>query len=260
MTKYYFLATALPALEIGKAPDIGFNELELLLKENLTEYDYQKVRLLRGLYDINNLRAFWNKEPFDKWGNLNQNTLEEVLLTKEALLPPYIFDFLNEYETREKKIEHFPSLTTLYFDKMQQESLGFLKKYATFERNLRLTLTAFRARQLKRDLAKELYYHDPQEEIVAQLLAQKDSKTFEPPVGFEELKPLIEQYYQKPIELEKALVEYRLEKLDEMASPDVFSIDHILLYVIRYIFVDKWIQLDKEKGIEIIDLIVKDIT
>lgn len=260
MTEYYYLGTALPALRIGDSPEINFQEFQTLLQDNLTDADYKKTQHIRWLYDIYNIRAFWTEEPLDHWGNLDKNALEDALITREGPLPEFVFDYLQEYETLEERLKNFPSLFIRFFEKMAAKTSGFRQKYAIFERNLRLALTAFRARQLGRSLEKELQYENPEEEVVAQLLAQKDAKTFEPPIGFEDLKPILEDYYSSPMELQKALYEYRFNKLEEFVGLDSFSIDRILLYLVEYIMVDKWMQLDRKKGVEIVDTIVKEIT
>lgn len=259
MTQYYFLATILPALQIGLPPEIDFNELHALLQDNLSAADYRKVERLRFLYDLYNIRAFWTDEPFDHWGLLDKKELEEALAIHEGPLPKFIYSYLQDHESQEARLRYFPSLFVKFFEEMARITNGFEQKYAQFERNLRLTLVAFRAKQLGRSLERELQYEDPNDEIIAQLLAQKDAQTFEPPIGFEDLKPILEEYYSSPMELQKAMYEYRFIKLEEFVGLDTFSIDRILLYIVEYIMVDKWIQLDRKKGVEIVDKIVKEV-
>jgi hypothetical protein len=259
MTKYYFLVTSLPDLHFGVAPDLSFQEFKTLLKDNLTPSDYAKTRQIRWFYDILNIRAFWKNDPWDHWGNLDVNELKEDLVVREGALPDFVYQFLDEHESLDDRLKYFPMLFASYFDSNLKQANGFLKTYSQFEKNLRLALTGFRARQLGRELTKELQFEDPEGDIVAQLLAQKESKSYEAPVGFEDLKPILEQYYHAPVELQKALVEYRYNKLQATLGIDVFSIDYILLYMVNYIMVDKWTQLDKQKGIEIVDNLVKGI-
>ncbi|MCE5318234.1 MAG: DUF2764 domain-containing protein, partial [Parachlamydia sp.] len=177
MRNYYFLATSLPKLEIGLVPEIGLPELETLLKENLSMGDMEQVIRLRKFYDVLNIRAYWTGTPFDYWGNLDPAEMEEELLTQEyGVFPRYLGTFLNEYESREERLKHFPQLLKQYFDAAVADSTGFMKWYLKFERDMRLTLVAFRARKLNRNLSAELQYEDPEEDIIAQLLAQKDAK------------------------------------------------------------------------------------
>lgn len=259
MTNYYYLAISLPQLRIGTPPEMGFHEFITLLKENLSHSDLLKTHQIRWYYDIQNMRALWNHEPLDYWGTLNENELEEVLLNREGGgLPSYVFDFLNQYETTEERKKYFPLLLITFFNEESKHSSGFLKEYNRFERNLRLIIAAYRARQLGRNLAQEMQFEDPEDKIVAQLLAQSDAKEFAPPEGFEDLKPLLEKYYGDPLELNKALSEYRFDKIETMLNFDVFSIDRILGYLIQYMMVDKWTHFNKQQGKEILDQMFKE--
>jgi hypothetical protein len=107
-------------------------------------------------------------------------------------------------------------------------------------------------------VAAELQFEDPDDEIVAQILAQKDAKTYEPPERYSDLKALFEEHYDAPMELYQGLCEYRFEKIVQMYGIDVFSIDRILAYLARLIIVEKWLDLDKKKGIQVVDAIVKE--
>ncbi|MBA3957628.1 MAG: DUF2764 family protein [Parachlamydiaceae bacterium] len=252
---YYFVATALPPLQIGVPPEISFEEFETLLQDNLTANDDDKTEVIRRFYDIQNIRAFWKNESLDPRGGLNEIELETALLD-QAGFPTYVFDFLNRYDSTKSRLEHFPELVSTYFTAEQKHATGFLQDYLRFEREWRLVFTAFRAKQLGRDLTKELQYEDPDEDLVAQILAQKDSKTFIPPNGFQELQPLFEEHSDDPLALYKALCEYRFSKVEEMLDIDLFSIDRLLGYMVQLIIVEKWFELDKQKGTEIVNQIV----
>ncbi len=260
MAQYYFLAISLPKLEIGHKPDISPDELKTLLVENLTPSDLRKTMKLRWFYDLSNIQAFWIDEPLDYWGNLDRNELEEELLTGEGCLPKYVFSFLREYESKEDRLKYFPMLYFKYFDDLAENNSGFLRDYGKFERDLRLALVAYRARLLNRDLAKELQYEDPEADIIVQLMAQKGSKTFVPPTGFEDLLPMLEENQGHPYKQQQALLEYRFNRLQQDVGFDGFSIDYILLYLLEYIYVDRWMHMDKKKGMEIVDTLVKEVS
>ena len=121
-------------------------------------------------------------------------------------------------------------------------------------------MAAYRARRLGRDLSVEFQYEDPEDDIVAQLLAQKDAKEFEPPQGFEDLKRLMDQKYSSPLELQKGVMQFVFDWIDEELTFDFFSINHILGYMIQFILVERTVKQDKEKGIKILDNIVKEIS
>ncbi len=255
--QYYFVGTALPSLHIGEKPEISWEGLQRLLRDNLTRQDYEKTKVLRRYFDILNMRAFLKNEPLDPFGNLNKNDIEEALLGESGLFPPYVMNYFDQYESKEDRIYHFPELIAAFFREEVDINSGFLNQYLNFERNLRLILTAYRAKQLNRDITKELQFEDPDENIIVQLLSQKDAKTFEPPEEFEDLKAILDDNYLSPLALHKALNEYRFKKLEDMGGLDVFSIERILSYLSRFFILEKWTALDKEQGLQIVDNIVK---
>jgi Protein of unknown function (DUF2764) len=247
---YYFLGSALPQLQIGTPPELEFHELIDLLKDNLSSEDFEKVNVIRGIYDIENLRSFWKGEPLDKWGALDQNELEEAILTRSDFAKaPYVGEFLDAYEKKEERLRYFPRLVMRYYQEERGRAKGFLASFLSFERDWRLILTAFRAKKLNRNLTQELQWENPDDVIVAQILAQKDAAHYEPPTEYSHLKPLFFTYDKDPMGMYQALCEFRFEKIEELIGDDRFSLDGILAYVAKYIIVDKWFELDKNKGL-----------
>ena len=106
-------------------------------------------------------------------------------------------------------------------------------------------------------MVNELQFEEPDDDLVAQLLAQKDSATFEPPVGYEELKGIFDEHGESPMELHKALCEYRFDKVGSFFGVDVFSLDRIIAYLSQLIIVEKWMELDRKSGLDRVDQLVK---
>lgn len=259
MAKYYFVGTILPALTFDVPPEITFAELKLLLSDNLSERDYAKVVELLRFYDILNLRALWLGEEFDHRGAMSTLMMGEALVSRIGL-PDYVYDFVEAHEKPADKIRNFPLLLAKYFQEAKQIKDPFLHSYLNFERELRLVLTAFRAKKLGRDLSVELQFEDPEEELIAQMLAQKDAKEFEPPEKYKELKILFEKYGDNPLVLQKALDEYRFNAVDSFVElSDTFSIERMLSYLVQLTIVKKWSEMDKAKGLHIVDTIAKEM-
>jgi hypothetical protein len=257
MSQYYFIGTILPNLTLDSAPEINFVSLDNLLRDNLSQEDYEKTKVIRRFFDILNLRALWIGQEIDPRGELNANELEEAMINSSGL-PDYIFEFLARYHTVGERIHHFPALLANFFRHANQEKDPFLKKYFTFERELRLVLTAYRAKKIGRDLSIELQYEDPEEILIAELLEHKDDKVFEIPEKFEDLKSILDKNEDDPMALERALDEYRFNYIDQLVDmADVFSIDRILAYMAQLTVVEKWFGLDKKAGLKIVDTIAK---
>jgi len=258
MSNYYFVGSILPTLSFETESEINFLELDQLLKDNLTQKDYQKTKIIRRFFDILNLRSLWVNESIDPRGEMSVYEIEEALITNVGL-PDYIFDFLARYQTLEDRLENFPFLLANFFKDAQQEPDPFLKAYFTFERELRLVMTGFRAKKLGRDLGLELRYENLEEEIINEIISQKDAKVFEPPEKYETLKFYFDKFGEEPLVLQKALDEYRFNFIDQLVDmSDAFSIERILSYMIQLIIVEKWFELDKAKGMQIVDIIVKE--
>ncbi|MBS0623396.1 MAG: DUF2764 family protein [Verrucomicrobia bacterium] len=259
MKEYYFLASFLPVLQIGHVPNLGFNELQELMHVNLTSVDFEKTIQMRRHLDIENMRLLWMQQPLDPRGNLNRDALEQALVDFawdfDTDFEPYLIDFLTSYATVERRLQHYPLLLSAFFHDQEEKQQGFLRQYFEFQRQWRLVLLGFRAKQLGRDLSFELQFEDPKDPVVAELLAQKDMKVYEPPFEYKELGPLFEQYQKEPLELHRALYAYQFNYLVEVWGGELFTVDRILNYMARLILVERWLELDMQKGISVIDKI-----
>lgn len=258
MARYYFLGSLLPPLELGKKPDLSFDSFLEHAKDNLTDQDMNQLAVVRRYIDIQNLRAFWQEKPLDKHGNFySEKQFEEALFTEEGF-PSYVFEFLETYDTLEKRLELFPMLVASFFQEEIQRAKSYLKEYLIFERELRLVLVGFRAKIVNRDVSYELRHENPADPVVAQIIAQKDSEVYEPPIGYEDLKEIFQNLSSSPLELHRAISQYRLDRYDSLMDYDVFDIDHILCYMVKLIVVENWLQLSQDAGLEILDRIIKE--
>lgn len=68
----------------------------------------------------------------------------------------------------------------------------------------------------------------------------------------------MKKYGDRPFALQKALDEYRFEAVDRLVDmADVFSIERLLAYFVQFLIVEKWFELDKAKGLQIVETLVK---
>ncbi len=258
MANYYFVGTLLPPLSFDAPPEISFASLESLLRDNLDAKDYAKILKIRHFFDILNLRSFWLGEDLDPRGSLSETALEEALINRTDL-PYYVYDFIDKHPKTEDRLHHFPFILARFFQSAEELDDPFLRHYLNFERELRLVMTGFRAKKLGRDLSVELQYENPEEDLIAQLLAQQDAKVYEPPEKYKDLKVLFEKYSDNPLALQKAIDEYRFATIENLVDlGDLFSIKRILAYFLQFIIVEKWFELDQAKGIQIVNTIVRD--
>lgn len=263
MTQYYFLASLLSTLEIGHRPALPMGELKELLAINLTSEDLEKVKELFSLIDLHNFRALLAGEPLDPFGNYNQEALEFALLhgvyPDGEPLPSSIAEYFDQYPTKEQRLTHFSLLEQRFFAEKIATTNAFLHRYFAFEREWRLVMIGFRAKKMGRNLDAELQYEESSDPLVAQILAQKDARTYDPPFEYKELKPLFERDEERPLALHRALEEYRFREVQELYGGDSFSIDRILGHLARLYLVEKWLQMDVSRGLEVIEAIERKI-
>lgn len=257
MTQYFFLGSLLPPLEFGTVPEMSYKELVVYLEANLSKEDQKKLQVLRRLIDLYYLRSFWKEEKIGEKGNFNENELEEALLTRTGF-PDYVYNFLEKYENTDERLKHFSELLAVFFDEEISKNDGFLRKFLQLERESRLVMMAFRAKRYNRDLINELQFEDPNDEIVAEIISQKDAPSFEPPDKYIELKSIFQEYGEDPIKLEQHFLKWKFEKIQEMQGVELFSIDSLLGYVARLFFVEKWNELNQEQGLKILDSLLKE--
>jgi hypothetical protein len=252
MALYYFLGTSLPELRIGEPTEIKFEELDFLLRQNLSVSDLKKTESIRRYFDIENIRSFWSELPMREVGNFNAKTLEDALLTRFGL-PEYIYQYIDKYNTPEERLEHFAELHSTFFREEIKTSGGFLQKFLIAERKVRLVLAALRAKKLKKEIAPFLQYEDLEDPLVKDILAQQDAEDYLPPPEQEELKTLFLKYENDPLELHKAYLEYRFKKVADSYGLEVFTLDRILGYMFQLILAEEWMQLNEKIGRERMD-------
>lgn len=236
MANYYFLISALPPIELGVKPELSFQEVKDMLILNLTQEDLKSVeRLLRPI-DLYNIRALWLGLPLDERGNFNAHDLEEALLVDQ--LPSYIAEYLERYEDTADRLKYFSSLYASLYREEQSKLTGFLLKYYQMEREIRLILTALRAKMTGRDIVRELQFEDPYEPLVADILSQKEADDFTPPQEYEDLKNLFLENSSSPQNLNRAILQYRFEKIEELEDFTDFGIDRILAYTLKLLLAE----------------------
>lgn len=255
MANYYFLAASLPPLVLGEKPDISFEELASRLEINLNKEDLQKTVVFRRYIDLSNIRSLFLEESIDPRGNLSEKELDQALLLKDGF-PLYVFDFLDQYESVAEKLRNFSGLFSTFYAEEIPLQTGFLKAFFIFEKEWRLALLAMRAKDLGRDVTRELQFEDFSDPMVAGILAQRDSLQYDPPVEYLSLKEEFLSCGPDPWQQYRELAKWRFHAIEELVDRPLFSIDWILSYMAQLLIVEAWNDLEEEKGKMILDAFV----
>jgi hypothetical protein len=249
------LAASLPPLVIGEKPELSFEELALRLELNLDKNDFEKTKVLRWIVDISNIRALFLEEAIDPKGTLSEKELDEAILLQVGL-PEYIFDFLDRFENVSEKLKFFSGTFSTYFQEEIKKRDGFLKAYLEFERDFRLVMVAIRAKELKTDVMRELQFEDPSDTIVAQIIAQRDAASYDPPIEFADLKSAYLSCGHDVWQKYAVLAKWRFDRIEELVEKPLFSIDWILSYLVRLVIVEAMSDLDEARGKVILEAFV----
>ena len=243
MSEYYFVCTYIPKLQIDVPSEISIESYASLLEEHLSPADSGKWKALCRYYDLMDLLLFWMGRPLTGYGNFNENTLEEAILTGKDL-PEYIDHYLNTYTSTEDRIQHVSKLYAAYFAEEVPKAEGFLKSFLVEDQAIRLILVGLRSKKWGRPLLFELQFENPNDDFVAFMLAQKDAKTFEPPFEFAELKTLYENLSDEPLKLQQAILSYRFKKALDLIGLQTFTVDRLLSYYAQLVLADQWKKIN----------------
>lgn len=254
MKNYYFLANALPVLEIDSKPVISFAELMVLFEENLTKSDLKEVKKIRLYYDLINIeRLLEEQEQLDFRGNLSENDLREALLN-ESILPPYVFEFFQQISEREKQLQEFPSLISRFF-LVESEKKGIAAAFFKFERELKLRLVSWRSVRVGRKVADELRFEEAQDEVVSEILKGKSGGDQDP---YEKLSEALVAADKDPSKEERAIEVFRFNFYRDFAEAHPFSLSFLLAFLMRLIILETLDLQTSGRGELILNSIVKD--
>ncbi len=252
MANYYFLITAFPPLSCEMKLEMSFKDLKEILLLNLSAKDFHEVeRILRPI-DLYNIKAFWLGLPLDERGNFREKDLEEELLVQGAL-PAYLIDYLARYDSTQDRLRYFSSLYASLYKEESEKLKGFSKCYYVLGREVRLCLAALRAKRQGRDIVRELQFEDPTDPFVAQILAQKDALSYSPPQEYEELKNLFIENSLDPVKLDRAVLQFQFDRIEQMEEIQDFGIDRILNYVARFLIVESLAHLNQKQGMATVE-------
>jgi len=256
MARYYFITTLLPPLKLGASVEMTSRELDFFLKLNVSKEDLERITVLRRKTDIENIRHFWLDESLDPGGNIGRKAIEACLFHHE-FFPSYVFYFMEKYETKEERLDHFPELLHAFFKKEIDQNYGFVKDYLTFEREWRLVMTALRAKALQRNFDEEFAFENKEDPFIAAILDQKNEPSYHPPEAFFELKELFEKYQKKPLLMLYELSLFRFNHIEKMAGDHLFDAYRVLAYVVQLEIVETWLKLDKKQGLTFIESVTR---
>lgn len=284
MANYYTLGAALPTLKQGEYRSSAITSAEFLkvLMPQLTPHDARQLRLLLLQNDNQLLLHLLQSSEMPAWMRdestphlvIGETKLRQMIEVMEQyvravedpltvlepkrpqldkdLYPSYMVDFVELYLTDHLRGEvssyfYEDILAMRYAAYLQQKGNAFLRAWALFEENISAFLAAHTAEQYQLELAKYLV---GERDLLQQLRERNWSEIQAGSYAdlYKELKGISEEEHL-------ALREQKIDalkwaELDRVTFSDLFSIDAMMVYLLRLQILERWERLDKVRGEE----------
>ena len=268
--EYYCLIAGLPDLFFDaskiSSPLLDF---KLHLKEELTKDDYYLVESYFSRYDNYNLLALLEKKDteFNQKGNLTKEDFETIFsLMKEntlksftKIIPPYFEKFIIAFRNDEpiipnKSLEN--QITELYYKYLENVDNSFINEWYFFEKDLNNIMAAANCKKYQIPVEPEL--------IGSNELTEKLIKSSAKDFGIGNEFPKIEQIFRvleetNLIEREKKIDLMKWELLDEKTFFHYFTIEKIFAFILKLEIIDRWLNLNKETGQELLHKLLNEL-
>lgn len=259
--KYYYIIAGLNDLILDQSKiALSLSDFKQELSEHLHKKDYELIVKIFLSADNKNLLNILEKSEneFDNTGKYDRTFMEQAVKN-----PDFDDKYLNKIVTAFKNetpiIENTSwedQINSLYYNYLLASDNSFLKDYFTFNLNINNIIAAINAR--KHNIKnKNIFVGD---NFVVDALKQSTLKDFGLSAEFPEIENIINLYEQDDIlKREKDIDMLKWKYMDELNTFNYFTIEVIIAYVLKLQMVERWINLDKEKGKEMFSKLINNL-
>lgn len=258
MSQYYYLVSGLPDISPDDAKlSLGYTDYLDELMQSLSRHDAHLLSYFRMDYENRNLLA-WLKDKEAALHPLGQLTAEDFQEQLQLIdfeergplpgVPPYFLTFLRERaEGLIAEGQEENRLTALFYEYVSHCSNAFVREWFAFSQTLNNLLLALSCRKYGWDVESQLVGDS---EIVQQLRTST-ARDF----GLSQLFPQTEAVLRLSeeedlLEREKKTDRIKWDFLDELSSTCYFSVEVLLVYLIKLQSLERWMELDPRSGEE----------
>ncbi len=260
---------------VAGLPDLFFNEnkaqvnsvcFRQQLKAELSPSDYELVKLIYLAYDNENLlnQLLSQEKTFLTKGNYSKKVLLQQLSPGDEApeLPLYMLDFIEWLKSMQNEVLNLNAeivLQQLYYEYILKAKNDFLRNWFLFQLNQKNILTTVNCIQFDYNIEEHLIKAEDNKAVCSLLINKKlKPELFEDEVPFfREIFKITETDFNW-LEREKALDKVKWDYLDENTFFHYFTIEKILSYVLKLEMVERWMQLDRKKGEELLLKLIND--
>jgi hypothetical protein len=265
---YYCLIAGLPdVIPDDKKLHYSSAELRDYLQEELHPDDYRLVELFYLPWDHENLLnlIFETEFEWDDRGNYSRELLEQLADKKQYELldnldlPPYFVQFIETYHDDEEdfpKVQAIRFLTEGWFKWLREPGNDFLQKYADYKQNMSNIMLALNGRKHEIPFEEAIIGDDE----VTHALRKSRSRDFGLSTEIDDIENLIQIFETDNILDRELKIDNHLWKfLDEITFFNYFTIEKVLAFVQKIFIVERWFELDKEKGQQIFNQLLEEL-
>jgi hypothetical protein len=255
---YYCLVAGLPELTIDDSKlSYTVANFKSEVCDSLSGTDRRLIELFYLKFDnANLLKLLADSETtdIDERGNYSIDAMTELMATirdggevSDREFPTYMSTFLKEVLTDSPTDSTYREnrLSTLYFDYGMKADNGFVRSWFEFNRNVNNVLVALTARKYKWDVAQSVVGNSE----VCDALRTSGARDFGLAAEIDYIDEVIKiSEVHDLVEREKRIDTLRWDWMDEQTFFNYFTVERLFVFLAQLEMVERWIQLDKEKG------------
>lgn len=265
---YYCLVAGLPDL-IPDDKKLHFSSVELrnYLQEELHPSDFELVKLFYLPRDHDNLvnLLFENEFEWDDQGNYSRENMEQFIDKKQfelidtSAFPSYFVDFIEFYHDDEEefpKIAAVKFLTEGWYKTLAISGNDFVAEFGEFKQNMANIMLALNGR--KHDIPFEEAIIGDDE--VTHALKKSRSRDFGLANEINDIETIVQIFeIENILDREMKLDNHTWQFINEITFFNYFSIEKVLGFVQKLFIVERWFELDKEKGQQIFNQLLEEL-
>jgi hypothetical protein len=270
MSSYYSFVAGLPDVSLETIQSsLTVEGLKEEFYREISSKDQKMLNLFFLQYDNANILALLkNKDaslnpngvyPAEEWTEYIKE-VQEVDEPEISDIPDYFAKFISAYLAEQPLFENLlweDQLSVLYYDYAMKKGTPFISAWFELNLNLNNILAGLKARELKMDLQTVIVGDNE----VAETLRTSSQMDF----GLNQVidyYPQIVRINEEPHLQER---EYKLDLfkwnwLEEQTFFEYFSIDKVFAYLLQVSMIERWLQLDVEKGKLFFNKMVQEMT
>lgn len=265
---YYCLVAGLPDL-IPDDKKLHFSSVELrdYLREELHASDFELVKLFYLPWDHENLinLLFGGEFEWDERGNYTRESLEQLVDKKQfelidtSAFPSYFSDFIEFYHDDEEeffKVTAVKFLTERWYKTLAGSGNEFVAAFAEYKQNMANIMLALNGRKHNIPFEDAIIGDDE----VSHSLKKSRSRDFGLSNEINDIESIVQIFeIENILDRELKLDNHLWHILDEITFFNYFTIEKVLAFVQKLFIVERWFELDKEKGQQIFNQLLEEL-